>query len=91
MEQYADTADPFVNLIYKKLRNKNKKLDKINQTRQKISQGIAVNKEQLDMLNNEEPLTSEMKDLKSMLKMYEKAYPDNPLWSKKGAKKGKQA
>ncbi len=45
MEQYADTTDPFVNLIYKKLRNKNKKLDKINQTRLKIAQGIALNKE----------------------------------------------
>jgi hypothetical protein len=26
VEQWADTTDPFINLIYKKLRNKNKKL-----------------------------------------------------------------
>lgn len=33
---YADTSDPFVNIIYKKLRNKKKKLDKILQTEQKV-------------------------------------------------------
>jgi hypothetical protein len=32
VEQYAETSDPFVNLIYKKLRNKNKKLQKIAET-----------------------------------------------------------
>lgn len=32
VEQYADTKDPFVNSIYKKLRNKKKKLDKISET-----------------------------------------------------------
>ena len=32
VEQYADTKDPFVNQIYKKLRNKKKKLDKIKET-----------------------------------------------------------
>jgi hypothetical protein len=42
------------------------------------------------MLSNEEPLNAEIKDLKSMLKMYQKAFPDNPVWSKK-EKKGKGA
>ena len=32
VDQWADTTDPFVNSIYKKLRNKKKKLDKIDQT-----------------------------------------------------------
>jgi len=47
VEQYADTKDPFVNSIYKKLRNKKKKLDKINETEQKVKKGeIKPNQEQ---------------------------------------------
>ena len=51
IEQWADTSDNFVNLIYKKLRNKNKKLDKIEQTQDKIKKGeIIANEEQKQML-----------------------------------------
>lgn len=47
VEQYADTKDPFVNQIYKKLRNKKKKLDKINETEQKVKKGeLKPNQEQ---------------------------------------------
>ena len=51
LEKWADTQDAFVNLIYKKLKNKNKKIDKILTTRAKIAKGeLNPNKEQLDML-----------------------------------------
>lgn len=47
VEQYADTKDPFVNQIYKKLRNKKKKLDKITETEQKVKKGeLKPNQEQ---------------------------------------------
>ena len=63
-EQWKDTSDLFVNLIFKKLRNKNKKLDKIKQTKDKISKGeIKANQEQLDMLKSQEDIRTEMKDL----------------------------
>jgi hypothetical protein len=47
VEQYADTKDPFVNQIYKKLRNKKKKLDKIKETEDKVKKGdLKPNQEQ---------------------------------------------
>lgn len=47
VEQYADTKDPFVNQIYKKLRNKKKKLDKIKETEEKVKKGeLKPNQEQ---------------------------------------------
>jgi hypothetical protein len=39
VDQYADTKDPFVNMIYKKLRNKKKKLNEIKETEEKIKKG----------------------------------------------------
>ena len=39
VEQYADTKDAFVNAIYKKLRNKKKKLDKIKETEDRVKKG----------------------------------------------------
>ena len=60
MEQYADTTDPFVNIIYKKLRNKKKKLDKIAQTEQKVkSKEIIPNAEQTEMLNSKGAIKEE--------------------------------
>ena len=45
-EKYADTSDAFVNLIYKKLRNKNKKIDKIEAVEQKAkNKEIEINQE----------------------------------------------
>lgn len=51
MELWADTKDPFVNMIYKKLRNKNKKVEKIKETEKKIKTAeIKPNQEQLEMV-----------------------------------------
>jgi gas vesicle protein len=36
IEQWADTKDPYVNQLYKKLRNISKKINKISDVEQKI-------------------------------------------------------
>lgn len=45
IEQFADTQDPFVNAIYKKLRSKKKKLDKIKDTEDKAKKGDNLTQE----------------------------------------------
>lgn len=46
-----------MNKVYKKLRNKKKKLDKIKETEEKIkSKTIVPNQEQLDMVKGKEAL-----------------------------------
>ena len=70
-DKWADTSDSFVNLIYKKLKNKNKKLDKIKETEDKITKKeITPNQEQLEKIQNKQQLTDEMKELEGTLKMY---------------------
>jgi hypothetical protein len=47
----ADTADPFVNKLFKKLRNKKKKMDKILTVESKVkSKEIILNEETKEML-----------------------------------------
>ena len=71
VDQWADTKDPFVNSIYKKLRNKKKKLDKIKETDDRIKKGeIKPNQEQLDMLSSRSSIQEEMKELQGIIKMY---------------------
>lgn len=49
-------------MIYKKLRNKKKKLDKIKETEDKVKKGeIKPNQEQLDMIKSKDQLLEEMK------------------------------
>jgi hypothetical protein len=63
VDQYADTKDPFVNAIYKKLRNKKKKLDKIKETEDKVKRKeIVPNQEQLDMIASKAAILEEMKE-----------------------------
>lgn len=91
VEQWADTKDPFVNMIYKKLRNKKKKLDKIKETEEKIKKKeIAPNQEQLDMVKSKDGLLEEMKAQQEIIKMYQEAFPDNPVWAQTGKKKPKK-
>lgn len=81
VEQWADTKDPFVNVIYKKLRNKNKKLDKIKETADKVKKGeIVPNQEQLEMINSKTKILEEMKELQGIITMYQEAFPENPIW-----------
>jgi predicted transcriptional regulator len=47
----TDTADAFVNALYKKLRNKNKKLKKIEQTEKQVkNKEIVLNEDLKGML-----------------------------------------
>jgi hypothetical protein len=60
-----------VNAIYKKLRNKKKKLDKIKETEERVKKGeIKPNQEQLEMLNGRPAILEEMKELQAIIKMY---------------------
>ena len=60
-----------MNLIYKKLRNKNKKLDKIKETEKKVKSGeIKPNQEQLEMISSKALLLEEMKDLQGIINLY---------------------
>ena len=70
-----------MNLIYKKLRNKNKKLDKIKETEKKVKTGeIKPNQEQLEMISSKTLLLEEMKDLQGIINLYQEAFPENPIW-----------
>jgi hypothetical protein len=93
VELYADTTDPFINLIYKKLRNKNKKLMKIKETETKAKSGeIKITPEQQQMVSSKAGLIAEMDELQANINMYQEAFPENPVFQG-GAKKkaGKQA
>lgn len=92
VEQYAETKDPFVNQIYKKLRNKKKKLDKILETETKVKKGeLQPNQEQKDMIASKAGLVEEMKELDGIIQMYKDSFPDNPVWSQIPSKeKGKK-
>lgn len=60
-----------MNAIYRKLRNKKKKLDKIKETDDKIKKGeIKPNQEQLDMLSSRAGILQEMEENKAIIKMY---------------------
>ena len=76
-----------MNVIYKKLRNKKKKLDKIKETEDKVKKGeLQPNQEQKDMMGSKGKLLEEMKDLQGIITMYQEAFPDNPIWSQTGKK-----
>ena len=88
---YADTKDPFVNAIYKKLRNKKKKLDKIKEAEDKLKkEGLKMNPDQLEMINSKEGILEEMKENQAIIKMYQEAFPENPIWQTTGKKDKKQ-
>ena len=78
-------------MIYKKLRNKKKKLDKIEATEQKIKAGeIKPNQEQADMIQSKTGILKEMAENEAIIQMYKEAFPDNPAFAQGGKKKKKQ-
>jgi hypothetical protein len=84
----TETADPFVNALHKKMRNKKKKMDKITQTEQKVkAKEIVPNEEQKAMLGKKEQITKDMKDVQKIITMYKDAFPDNPAFANAGKKK----
>jgi hypothetical protein len=88
VDQWADTKDPFVNQLYKRLRNNQKKLIKIQEVEQKIkSKEIQANPEQLDKVSQvrKDQIKAEMDEVISYLKIYQEAFPDNVALGKKKA------
>ena len=60
-----------MNAIYRKLRNKKKKLDKIKETEEKVkNKEIIPNKEQLEMMGGKAAILAEMKEQDDIIKMY---------------------
>ena len=90
VELYADTTDAFVNLIHKKLRNKKKKLEKVQQLEAKVlAKEIKPNGDQLGMLSTKDGLKQEMDELEDIKSMYKSAFPENPVWAQLSKKKKK--
>lgn len=80
-----------MNSIYKKLRNKKKKLDKIKETEDKVKKGeLKPNQEQQEMIASKSKTLEEMKELQGIIKMYQDAFPENPIWSTAAGKKDKK-
>ena len=42
------------------------------------------------MLNSKAGLLEEMKEFQNIIKMYQEAFPENPIWSQAGKKDKKQ-
>jgi len=84
----VETADPFVNALNKKIRNKKKKLDKIKQLEQRVKEGKSseLKEEQKAMMGKKDQIHKELKDIDKTMLMYKQAFPDNPVFAQ-GAKK----
>jgi hypothetical protein len=92
IEQWADTKDPYVNQLYKKLRNNQKKMTKIAEVEQKIkAKEIQPTQDQLDMLQRKDKIKAEMDEVLGYLKLYQESFPENPAFATGGAKKKKAA
>ena len=92
IDQWAETKDPFVNQLYKRLRNNAKKINKINEVEQKIrAKEIQPNQEQLEMVSRKPKIKAEMDEVLDYLKVYQESFPDNPAFAVGGASKKKSA
>lgn len=86
--QWTDGSNPFVNAIYKKLRNKKKKLDKIQQTLNKISKGeIKANEDQHGMIANKDGLLADISELENTVALYKECFPDDAAFAVSGTQK----
>ena len=60
LEQWAETKDPFVNNLYKRLRNNQKKIKQIQELEAKIAaKEIQPNQEQLEKLQRKQEFKKE--------------------------------
>lgn len=92
IEQWAQTQDPFVNQLYKRLRNNQKKIKDITEIEDKIKEGsIQPKAEQLEKISRKDGLKAEMDEVLSYLKVYQESFPDNPAFAKKKAAKAEAA
>ncbi len=87
LEQWAETKDPFVNQLYKRLRNSQKKINKIKEVEQKIKQKeIQPTQDQLEMVQTQEKVKAQMDEVLSYLNLYKESFPENAAFASK--KKG---
>ena len=88
LEQYADTKDAFVNALYKRLRNAQKKLTKIDEVESKIkAKEIQPTQEQLEMVQRKPAIKAEMEEVLGYLNLYKESFPENPAFTAAGKKK----
>lgn len=91
IEQWADTKDPYVNQLYKRLRNSQKKINKIVEVEQKIKKKeIQPTQEQIDKVQNLDKVKAQMDEVLSYLNLYKESFPENPAFAT-GKKKGGKA
>ena len=91
IEQWADTQDAFVNKLYKKLRNGQKKLNDIQEVEKKLkTKEIQATPELLEKVQRKDKVKGEMDEVLGYLELYKESFPENPAFAagaKKGAKK----
>ncbi len=78
MDQWSTADDLFVKTTYRKLKNKQKKLQKIEELEKKVRKGeTKPDEQQKQMLDSKASLVEEMKDIESYILLYVKS---NPSW-----------
>jgi hypothetical protein len=91
IEQWADTQDAFVNKLYKKLRNSQKKLNDISEVEKKLkTKEIQATPELLEKVQRKDKIKGEMDEVLAYLELYKESVPENPAFAagaKKAAKK----
>ena len=88
IEQWAETKDPFVNALYKKLRNAQKKLTKIDEVDSKIkAKEIQPTQEQIEMVQRKPIIKAEMDEVLGYLNIYKESFPENPAFATAAKKK----
>lgn len=87
LEQWADTKDPFVNQLYKKLRNSQKKINSILEVEQKLKkQEITATPDLLEKVQKKESVKAQMDEVLSYLNLYKESFPENPAFAQTGKK-----
>lgn len=88
IEQWAETKDPFVNNLYKRLRNGQKKINQIKELDQKIkAKEIQPTQEQLEKIARRDAIKAEMDEVLSYLNVYKESFPENPAFAAGAGKK----
>jgi uncharacterized glyoxalase superfamily metalloenzyme YdcJ len=88
IEQWAETKDPFVNALYKRLRNAQKKLTKIDEVDTKIkAKEIQPTQEQIEMVQRKPAIKAEMDEVLGYLNIYKESFPENSAFATADKKK----
>ena len=82
IEQWADTQDAFVNKLYKKLRNSQKKLNDISEVEKKLkTKEIQATPELLEKVQRKDKIKGEMDEVLAYLELYKESCPENPAFA----------